>query len=200
MPVETRRSLYSTPLPDDPATPITNAREPQPPPEGVEVQLITVPSRPDTNSRDCIRSIQGGLGTKDYQLSGVGSAEEKRKEFHRFNSTLSMVLGDTHPHYPTLLDIRNELPAGFESEKGVNNHLFTILYLLTTGPARSAIDRPRLVATKDGRRALMLLFTHLAPVTEAELKKKKKTTQGWVFCGVRRHAEPLGDNDPPRLI
>jgi len=31
------------------------------------------------------------------------------------------------------------------------------------------------------------------------MKKKKKTTQGWVFCGVRRHAEPLGDNDPPRL-
>ena len=28
--------------------------------------------------------------------------------------------------------------------------------------------------------------------------KKKKTTQGWVFCGVRRHAEPLGDDDPPR--
>ena len=31
-------------------------------------------------------------------------------------------------------------------------------------------------------------------------KKKKKTTQGWVFYGVRRHAEPLGDVDPPRLV
>jgi hypothetical protein len=24
-------------------------------------------------------------------------------------------------------------------------------------------------------------------------------TQGWVVNGVRRHAEPLGDNDPPQL-
>ena len=168
--VETRRSLYLTPLPDDPATPTTNPREPPPLPEGVEVQLITVPSQPDTTSRDCIRSIQGGLGTKDYQLSGIGSTEEKRREFHRFNSTLNMVLGDTHPHYRTILDIRNKLPDGFECALGVNNHLYAILYLLTTGPARSAIDRPGLNETRDGRRALMLLFTHLAPVTEAELQ------------------------------
>ena len=25
-------------------------------------------------------------------------------------------------------------------------------------------------------------------------------TQGWVVHGVRRHAEPLGDNDPPQLM
>ena len=25
-------------------------------------------------------------------------------------------------------------------------------------------------------------------------------TQGWVVNGVRRHAEPLGDNDPPQLL
>jgi hypothetical protein len=25
-------------------------------------------------------------------------------------------------------------------------------------------------------------------------------TQGWVVNGVRRHAEPLGDNDPPQLF
>jgi hypothetical protein len=25
-------------------------------------------------------------------------------------------------------------------------------------------------------------------------------TQGWVVNGVRRHTEPLGDNDPPQLF
>jgi len=29
------------------------------------------------------------------------------------------------------------------------------------------------------------------------MAKKKKMTQGWGFYGVRRHAEPLGDVDPP---
>jgi hypothetical protein len=57
---------------------------------------------------------------KDYQMSGTGSSEEKRREFHRFHSTLNMVLRNTHPHYPVLLDIRNELPPDFKSEKGVN--------------------------------------------------------------------------------
>ena len=168
--VGTRRALYPNPLPNDPATPISDARAPQPPAEGVEDAEITLPSRPDTTVRDCIRSIQGGLGVKDYQMSGTGSSEEKRREFHRFHSTLSVVLRNTHPHYPILLDIRNELPADFVSEKGVNEHLFSILFLLTSGAARSAIERPRLVASQDGRRALMLLFTHLAPVTEAELR------------------------------
>jgi hypothetical protein len=29
---------------------------------------------------------------------------------------------------------------------------------------------------------------------------RKKMTQGWVVNGVRRHAEPLGDGDPPQLL
>ena len=175
--VDTRRALYPNPLPNDPATPISNARAQRPPPEGVEDAEITLPSQPDTTVRDCIRSIQGGLGVKDYQMSGTGSSAEKRNEFHRFHSTLSMVLRNTHPHYPTLLDIRNELPADFVSEKGVNEHLFSILFLLTSSAARSAIERPRLIASQDGRRALMLLFTHLAPVTEAELRGMLRSVQ-----------------------
>ena len=139
--VETRRSLYATPLPDDPATPITNARAPQPLPEGVAVQLVTVPSQPNASSRECVRAIQSGLGAKDYQLSGTGSAEEKRKEFHRFNSTLDLVLRETHSHYRTLLDIRNELPDGFECEQDVNNHLFTECPVSTHDWTRPIGDR-----------------------------------------------------------
>ena len=43
-----------------------------------------------------------------------------------------------------------------------------------------------------------LISMKLVPQSAAH-DREEKTTQGWVFCGVRRHAEPLGDNDPPRL-
>ena len=81
------------------------------------------------------------------------------------------MLRETHPQYLTLLDINNELPVNFVPEERVNEHLFSVLFLLTSGAARSAIERPSLVETSDGRRALTILFTHLAPVTGAELQR-----------------------------
>ena len=154
---DARRSLYPNPPPGDHATPVTNAHAPQPSAEGARNAEVTLPLKPNTTVRDCVRSIQGGMGVRDYQMSGAGSSEQKRNEFHRFCTTLSIVLRPTHPQYYTLLDIHSELPVNFVPEEGVNEHLFSVIFLLTSGAARSAIERPSLVETLDGRRALKML-------------------------------------------
>ena len=166
---DARRSLYPNPPLGDHTTPITKSRAPQPSAEGASNPEVALPLKPNATVRECVRTIQGSLGVREYQMSGSGSSEEKRSEFHRFCSTLSIVLRETHPQYFTLLDIHSELPVNFVPEEGVNEHLFSVLFLLTSGAARSAIERPSLVESRDGRQALVILFTHLAPVTEAEL-------------------------------
>ena len=167
---DARRSHYPEPPPGDHATPTTISRAPQPSAEGARNTEVTLPPKPNTTVHDCVRMVQDGMGFKGYRMSGEGTSEEKRDEFHRFCSTLIVVLLSTHPQYSTLLDIHTGLPDDFVSEGGVNQHLFYVLSLLTSGAAHSAIENPSLVKSLDGRRALEILFTHLAPVTRAELR------------------------------
>jgi hypothetical protein len=76
-----------------------------------------------------------------FSLSGGGTATKKRDAFFSFLSTVSMVRRDTHVQYEVLLDIRTNLPEDFIVQKGVNNHLFSGLCLLTSEYARGR--RPR---------------------------------------------------------
>ena len=103
---DARRSLYPNPPLGDHATPITKSRAPQPSAEGASNPEVALPLKPDASVRECVRAIQGSLGARDYQMSGSGSSEEARGEFHRFYSTLRVVLRETHPQYLTLLDIQ----------------------------------------------------------------------------------------------
>lgn len=171
------RFHHPEPPPSDLATPITDARAPQPSAEGARNTEVTLPPKPNMTVHDCVRMVQDGMGFKGYRMSGEGTSEEKRDEFHRLCSTLEVVLLATHPQYSTLLDVHTGLPDGFVSEKGVNQHLFCVLSLLTSGAAYSAISNPSLVESHDGRRALEKLFTHLAPVTRGELRSMLRGVQ-----------------------
>jgi hypothetical protein len=92
-----------------------------------------------------------------------------------------MVLRDTHVQYETLLDICNALPEGFAAQLGVNNHSFSVLFLLTSDVARSAIDGPVSIRVRDGRQALMAHFAHLAPVTEREVQDMLRAVQDFII-------------------
>jgi hypothetical protein len=121
----------------------------------------TVPTKPNVSVNECVRAIQDGMGSKSYQLTGEGTENEKRDEFDHFLSTADCVLRDTYAHYETLLDLSEDIPEDFVAERGVNVHLYQVLFLLASGAARRILRTPALSTSRDGRKALVLLSTHL---------------------------------------
>jgi hypothetical protein len=90
--------------------------------------------------------------------------------------------------------------------------LYDVLFLITKGKAHGLITTDSMEALSDGRLALVMINEVVSPFDHHRVReltqavammqisaKEKKMTQGWVVNGVRRHAEPLGDNDPPQL-
>jgi hypothetical protein len=110
------------------------------------------------------------MGSKSYQLTGEGTENEKRDEFDHFLSTADCVLRDTHAHYETLLDLFEDIPEDFVAERGVNVHLYQVLFLLASGAARRIFRTPALSTSRDGRKALVLLSAQLSPCTEREMR------------------------------
>jgi len=101
------------------------------------------------------------VATRGHNFVFSGNEKDTNLKFKHFHEHLMAVLPDHHPDFKRILDIPlgdlEHVTEGYLDK--INDTLFSILWNLTSTPARDLLATPDVLGSRDGRKGLLKLVS-----------------------------------------